>query len=57
MNKTDLAPALLSLGKKDKQVLKQDNEIFLRAMKAGKDMGICIVFIAVSSALKIAPSI
>lgn len=57
MSKTDLAPALMSLGKKNKQVPKQDNQIFLSAMKAGKDMSIRIVFTAVSSALRIAPSI
>lgn len=57
MNKTDLAPALLALGEKDKQVPKQDNQIFLRAMKAGKDMGSRIVFSAVSSVPRIAPSI
>lgn len=27
-NKTDLAPALLALGEKDKQAPKQDNQIF-----------------------------
>lgn len=57
MNKTGLALTLPALSEKDKQVSKQDNQIFFRGMKAGKDMAVPVVFTAVSSALRIAPSI
>lgn len=41
VNRIDSAPALLTLSEKDQQVPKQDNQIFLTAMKTcKKDMAI-----------------
>lgn len=52
-----LSPSPLVLVRRTSRFPNKIIRFFLRAMKAGKDMGICIVLTAVSSALRIAPSI